>query len=116
MNRIQVNARFAPISGANLAEFKKVAADALEIAKNEPGVLKYDWFLDDTQTVCIVQETYRDSQALLAHITTMGETLETLSELGGGCELRMFGDPSPLLVHVTAPLQRSIFRSPFQSL
>ena len=114
MNRIQVSARFANVSSSNLAEFKKVAAHALEIAKGEPGVLQYDWFFDDTQTVCVVRETYQDSEALLAHITTMGDVLNTLSELGGGCELEMFGDPSPLLVDVTAPLQRSIFRSRLQ--
>jgi quinol monooxygenase YgiN len=114
MNRIQVNATFANVSSSNLAEFKKVAADALEIVKGEPGVLQYDWFFDDTQTVCVVRETYQDSEALLAHITTMGDVLNTLSELGGGCELEMFGDPSPLLVEITAPFQRSIFRSCFQ--
>jgi quinol monooxygenase YgiN len=114
MNRIQVNARFTNISSSNLAAFKKAAADALEIAKSEPGVLQYDWFFDDTQTVCVVRETYQDSQALLAHITTMGEALNTLGQLGGGCELEMFGEPSPQLVDVTAPLQRSIFRSRFQ--
>jgi quinol monooxygenase YgiN len=114
MNRIQVTATFANISSSNLAEFKKVAARALEIAKSEPGVLQYDWFFDDTHTVCVVRETYQDSEALLAHIANMGEALNTLSELGGGCELEMFGDPSPLLVDVTAPIQRSIFRSCFQ--
>jgi quinol monooxygenase YgiN len=114
MNRIQVAARFPNVSGSNLAEFKKVAAHALEIAKSEPGVLQYEWFFDDTHTVCVVRETYQDSEALLAHITTLGVTLNTLSELGGGCELEMFGDPSPLLVDATAPVQRSIFRSSFQ--
>ena len=114
MNRIQVNATFANVSSSNLAEFKKVATHALEIAKGEPGVLQYDWYFDDTQTVCVVRETYQDSEALLAHITTMGEALDTLSQLGGGCELEMFGDPSPQLVEVTAPLRRSIFRSSFQ--
>ena len=114
MNRIQVNAKFAHVTSSNLAEFKRVAAHALDIARNEPGVLQYDWFFDDTDTVCVVRETYQDSEALLAHIANMGEALNTLSELGGGCELEMFGDPSPLLVDVPAPPQRSIFRSCFQ--
>jgi quinol monooxygenase YgiN len=114
MSRIQVNARFANISSFNRAEFKKAAGQAMEIAKSEPGVLQYDWFFDDTQTVCVVRETYEDSQALLAHITTMGEALNTLTQLGGSCELEMFGDPSPQVVDATASLQRSIFRSSFQ--
>jgi quinol monooxygenase YgiN len=114
MKRIEVRAKFANVSSSNLAEFKKVAAHALEITKGEPGVLQYDWFFDDTQTVCVVREAYRDSEALLAHIANLGEALNTLSELGGGCELEMFGDPSLQLVDVMAPLQRSIFRSSFQ--
>jgi quinol monooxygenase YgiN len=114
MKQIQVTARFANVSSSNLAAFKKMAAQALEIAKGEPGVLQYDWYFDDTQTVCVVRETYQDSEALLAHITTMGETLNTLSELGGGCELEMFGDPSPLLLDLTAPARHSSFRSYFQ--
>jgi quinol monooxygenase YgiN len=116
MNRIHVHAKFPDVSSSNLEAFKEVAARALETAKSEPGVLQYDWFFDDTHTVCIVRETYRDSHALLAHITTMGQTLDTLADLGGGCELEMFGDPSPLLVDVTAPLHRSIFRSSFQQI
>ena len=114
MNRIQVNAKFANVSSANLADFKEVAARAMEIAKREPGVLQYDWYFDDTETVCLVRETYRDSEALLAHIANMGEALTTLSELGGGCELEMFGDPSPRLLDATPPSQRSVFRSSFQ--
>ena len=102
MNTIQVNARFGHVPSSQLDEFKQVAAQALATAQSQPGVLRYDWYFDDTQTVCVVQETYQDSEALLAHIATMGEALNTLSELGGGCEIEMFGDPSPKLVDVTA--------------
>ena len=73
-------------------------------------MLQYDWFFDDTDTVCVVRETYQDSESLLTHIAAMGEVLNRLSELGGGCELEMLGDPSPQLIDLTAPLQRSIFR------
>jgi hypothetical protein len=76
MNRIQVNARFTDISRSNLAEFRKAAAQAMEIAKSEPGVVP---------------------------------------GLTGGCELEMFGEPSAQVVDVTALLQRSIYRSSFQS-
>jgi hypothetical protein len=86
----------------------------METARTEPGVLEYDWFFDDTQTVCVVREVYRDSHALLAHARAVGTKLTRLSELGGGCQLEMFGDPSPQLLDATAPLQRAIFRSSFQ--
>ena len=114
MNRIQVSAKFASVPTANLAEFKKVAAEALAITKSEQGVLQYDWFFDDKNTVCVVLETYQDSEALLAHIANVGEAFGRLVELGGGCELEIFGDPSAQLVAATAGLQRSVFPSFFQ--
>jgi quinol monooxygenase YgiN len=114
VNAIQVDAKFPRVASSDLAEFKQVAAEALEIARGEPGVLRYEWYFDETQTVCVVRETYQDSDALLAHISTLGETLQTLSELGGGCELEVFGDPSGDLLDVTGPVQRSVFRTRFQ--
>jgi hypothetical protein len=66
MNRIQVNAKFANVSSSNLAEFKKVAAHALEIAKSEPGVLQYDWFFDDP-TRCAWCERLTRTQKPCSH-------------------------------------------------
>jgi quinol monooxygenase YgiN len=112
MNRIQVSAKFANVPRANLAQFKNVAAEAVEITNGESGVLQYDWFFNDDETVCVVLETYRDSAALLAHIATLGEVFDRLVQVGGGCELEMFGDPSDGLRHATAGLGSSVF-SPY---
>lgn len=114
MKTIQVKAKFTNITGANLAEFKEVAAEALEIAKGEQGVLQYDWFLNDNQTVCVVLETYQDPHALLAHITNTGNVFARLIELGGACELEMFGNPPAHLDATPAGLQRSLFPSYLQ--
>jgi quinol monooxygenase YgiN len=114
MNSIQVNAKFAGIATANLAEFKKVAAEALAIARSELGVLQYDWFFDDTETVCVVLENYQNPEALLAHIANVGNAFGRLIELSGACELEMFGPPSAQLVDATAGVQRSVFSSHFQ--
>jgi quinol monooxygenase YgiN len=114
MNSIQVSAKFANIPTANLTEFKKVAAAALAITKSEPGVLQYDWFFDDTETVCVVLERYQDSEALLTHVANVGEAFGRLVELVGACELEMFGEPSARLLDTPAGVQRSVFRSYFQ--
>jgi Antibiotic biosynthesis monooxygenase len=111
---VRVTARFPHVWGVDLAQFKKAAAHALEVARGEPGVLRYDWFFDDTETVCLVRETYEDSEALLAHIANLGETFDTLSQLGGGCELEMFGNPSAQLLDATPPSRRTLFRASFQ--
>ena len=114
MNRIQVSARFANVSSATLTEFKEAAAEAMDIAKGEPGVLQYDWFFNDNQTVCVVRETYRDSDALLAHIANVGHAFARLVELGGGCELEMFGDRPAQLGDARAGLRHSVFPTYFQ--
>lgn len=114
MTTIRVNATFPKVSSADLAAFRHAAATALEVARSEPGVLQYEWFFDDTESVCVVQETYQDVQALLAHAAALGETLTTLSQLGGGCEIAMFGDPPSGLIEPAAPVRRSIFRASFQ--
>lgn len=114
MDGIHVTARFANVSSANRAEFKQVAAAALDISRRERGVLQYDWFFDETETVCVVCEVYQDSQALVAHIANLGETVGRLAALGGGCELELFGDPSFPMAEPGPGVHRSVFRSRFQ--
>jgi quinol monooxygenase YgiN len=114
MDSLQVSAKFPDIPTADLAEFKEVAAEALTITKSEQGVLQYDWFFDDEETVCVVLETYQDSEALLAHIANVGDAFGRLVELGGGCELEMFGEPSAQLLAATEGFDLSVFRSSFQ--
>jgi quinol monooxygenase YgiN len=113
MERVQVTARFANVSDGNREAFRHIAAEALAISRREPGVLQYDWFFNDAETVCVVQETYEDSSALLAHIANLGDMFAKLVDLGGGCELELFGDP-PSMGDPGAGVQRSVFRSHFQ--
>lgn len=111
--RVRVTARFANVSDGNREAFRRVAAEALAISRREPGVLRYDWFFNDAETVCVVQEAYEDSSALLAHIANLGDTFAKLVELGGGCDLDVFGDP-PVTGDPAQRVQRSVFRSQFQ--
>jgi quinol monooxygenase YgiN len=114
MNSIQVRAKFLNVPSANLADFKKVAVEALAVVQREPGVLQYDWFFDDQETVCVVLERYQDAEALRAHIANVGEKFGRLIELGGGCELEMFGALPAQLGETPAGLRRSVFPTHFQ--
>ena len=109
MNQIRATARFPSIPPDNLAEFKRVAARALEIAKGEAGTLQYAWFFNDDDTVCVVQETYEDSAALLAHAANMADTFDQLLAAGGSCTLEMFGDPSTELMKAISGRDLSIY-------
>ena len=114
MKQIEFNSTFRRIPPGNLREFKALAAQALEIASNEPGTLRYSWYLDKDETACVVREVYEDSDAVLAHIANLGALMGRVLKAGGGCELEMFGEPSPELVEATRALDLSQF-APFQS-
>jgi quinol monooxygenase YgiN len=114
MSAIQVNARFSRIARSRLPEFKRLAAEALQIARAETRVLQYEWFFDDAETLCVVRETYEDPAALLEHMANVSDVFARLIEVGGGCELEIFGDAPGLPIETPAGLRRSVFRSPFQ--
>ena len=98
MEHIQVTATFPKITPDNLDEFKRLAGEALKIVAGEPGALQYDWFFNADESVCVVRETYENSDAALAHIGNVGEILGPVVQLGGGLELELFGSPSDQLV------------------
>ena len=87
MDQIQLTATLPNIAPGDLAEFKDLAARALELTKGETATLQYDWFFSDDETKCVVRETYENSDAILAHMANMGDLIAKLAQLGGGLEI-----------------------------
>jgi quinol monooxygenase YgiN len=110
MEQIQITATLPNIAPGNLAEFKEVAARALELTKGEATTLQYDWFFSEDETTCVVRETYASSDAVLAHVANMGDLIGKLGELGGGLEIEAFGDPSPELLEAAAVFKPTVYR------
>ena len=110
MEQLQVTATLPKIAPGDLAEVKRLAAEALELTKTESTTLQYDWFFSDDETTCVVRETYANSDAVLAHMAHMGELIGKLAALGGGLEIEAFGDPSPELLEAAAELQPVVYR------
>ncbi len=98
MEQLQVSAIFPNIAPDNIAEFKRVAADALKITADDPGVLQYDWFFNADETRCVVREIYASSEAVLGHLGMVGDILGPVVELGGGLEIEIYGSPSEQLL------------------
>ena len=105
MEQIQITATFPKIAPGDLAEFKRLAAEALEVTKAEEGTLQYDWFFGGDESKCVVRETYENSDAVLAHVANMGDLLGKLAEVAGGLEIEAFGTLSPQLAEAAAGLQ-----------
>jgi quinol monooxygenase YgiN len=110
MEQIQLTATLPNIAPGNLAEFKEVAARALEITRGEETTLQYDWFFSDDETKCVVRETYANSDAILAHIANVGDLIGKLAELGGGLEIEAFGELSPELQEAAAAFEPTVYK------
>ena len=114
MTEIQGIAKLT-IHPGKLDEFKRLAAECMEsVRSKDTGTLQYDWFFNSEESECVVVEKYRDSDALLEHITHLGKTLgamfKTCSASGMIC-----GTPSPEL---NKALEGSALRiyAPYQSI
>jgi quinol monooxygenase YgiN len=108
VEKIQASATFPTIAADNVSEFKQVAAEALDAARDEPGTLQYDWFFSDDETKCVVRETYENSDAVLAHIAHVGDLVGQLAQLGGGLEIEAFGTMSPELAEAVVAFQPTV--------
>ena len=108
MDQIQVTARFN-IQPGRSGEFVELADECIRIVEDQDsGTLQYDWFFNDAGDECVVRETYADSDALLEHISHVGEKLGALLEISE-IDLELFGDPSAELVEAAAGLAPQVF-------
>ena len=80
MKNIHLIARFK-IHEGKLRDFKDGVDSCIAVVKNEPGTMLYDWFIDEENLECTVVETYKDSDATLAHAANVNELLQKLMEI-----------------------------------
>src|ERR671913_172592 len=67
-NQIHFRAEFA-IEEGKTEEYKKLVEDMSRMVEaNEPGTLNYQFYIDESETKCIVNETYANSEAVFVHI------------------------------------------------
>jgi len=56
------------IEGSKIDEYKKLVQDMVRLVEdNEPDTINYEFYLNKTETRCVVNETYANSEAALAH-------------------------------------------------
>jgi quinol monooxygenase YgiN len=115
MSKIQVTARLR-IHDGKLEEFEDAAVKCMEsVRAKDTGTLQYDWFFNADGSECVVRETYRDSEAVLEHMTNLGG--ELLGALLAACDLEaeFFGDPSEELLEALSSFGPRVY-SPYQSI
>lgn len=101
MDEIQVTARFS-IQPGKQAEFSALADECIRIVEQEDsGTEQYDWFFNETGDECVVREIYVDSDALLEHISHVGDKLGALLEISE-IDLEVYGNPSQELAEAAS--------------
>jgi quinol monooxygenase YgiN len=80
----------------NVARLTALAAEACEVAGDEPGTLTYDWHYSEEHGSLVVLETYADSSAHLSHMQAEGhgELMGSLMALIDSLEFFVLGTPT----------------------
>ena len=78
----------ASVKPGKLAAFKEVVVPLVAATREEPGSLAYDYSIDETESVVHIFESYRDSQAVVDHVT---KTFAPFAEgFGAGVDIEGF--------------------------
>ena len=84
-------------------EYKKLIQD-MSRSRYEPDTINYRFYLNESETECIVWETYANSEAVLVHINgvasqTIVPKVHSVSRIS---KLDVYGNPSKELQRVLA--------------
>ncbi len=78
-------------------EFKKLIQDMSEaVEANEPGTIEYRFYINGSETSCIVHETYTNSEAAIAHNNSVASQtiLPRIFDISKITRFDMYGNPS----------------------
>jgi quinol monooxygenase YgiN len=78
-------------------EYKKLIQDmSRAVEANEPDTINYRFYLNESETQCIVWETYANSEAVLVHINGVASQsiLPKVHSVSKISKLDVYGNPS----------------------
>jgi quinol monooxygenase YgiN len=83
------------IEPGRLAEFKAVVAEMVaSVQANEPGAMRYDWYLSEDGTRDWNVEVFSDSEAVVAHMANVAELVPRLTAVATFRRVEVLGDLS----------------------
>jgi quinol monooxygenase YgiN len=99
------------IHEGRLDEFESIARTMIADTQNEPGALDYDWCFSNDHRRCRILETYRDADAVLAHMT--GSAVQVyvpkMLEVSDITRFEVYGDPGPKAAQMLVKIGAEIF-------
>ncbi len=99
--QIHIKADFM-IEEGKIEEFKKLIQDISKLVENEPNTIRYQFYLNKGETSCVVNETYANSEAALAHTkgVALQEILPKILRVAKMTRIDVYGNPSEELQKV----------------
>ena len=94
MTEIRTMTRFTGVDPGDADAFRSVVAEAAQRVANEPGTVGYAWFESSDGTEFVAQESFVDSDAVLAHAANVGDLVGQWVGLADGVDVEIFGAPS----------------------
>jgi quinol monooxygenase YgiN len=110
-NQIHFRAEFT-IEEGKIEEFKKLVQDMSRVVEaKEPDTINYQFFLNRAETKCIVNETYTNSEAVLAHNTSVASQtiLPKVFSVSRISRFDVYGNPSEELQKVLTRFSPQIY-------
>lgn len=101
-NQIHFRAEFT-IKEGKIEDYKKLVQDmSRDVEANEPDTINYQFYLNRSETKCIVHETYANSEAVLAHFTGVASQtiLPKVFNISRISRFDVYGNPSKELQKV----------------
>ena len=95
-NEIRFRVEFT-IEGSKIAEYKKLVQDMAKVVEaNEPDTINYEFYLNKSETSCVVNEAYKNSVAALAHAKGIASQtiLPKIFNISRITRFDVYGDPS----------------------
>ncbi|WP_103865413.1 hypothetical protein [Aquimarina sp. I32.4] len=95
------------IQKGKLENFKDIATQCINCVKQkDKSTLKYDWYFSDN--LCIVDEEFSDSEAMLSHMQNLGKLPLNLTKIAT-FNLEIYGSPTSKLMNALKALNPTVF-------
>ena len=110
-NQIHVRAEFTLEKG-KIEEFKNLIQEMSRMVENnEPDTMNYQFYLNRSETMCLVHETYTNSESVLAHVNGVASKtiLPKIFNIAKINRLDVYGNPSEELQKVLTSFNSQIF-------
>jgi quinol monooxygenase YgiN len=81
------------VNDGQLETFKALMKEMVAATKHEPNTLIYEWYFNEDQSICQINERYSDSAATVVHLQSFGGFAERFMAAVTPVNLIVMGDP-----------------------